>query len=620
MSCDAATAAVFNIMMRILFNPKLVPGGEDFGNSFLLKLLQWTPQDRLSAVGNDDEGADGVEIVYQIAGNKNGSFFLECVLDCGPSKIVTDVIARGIVNRQCTVPEFATTAVEFATDGSSNFVLQACLRRLEVQSKAADSSGSRARKAGRALLEVLIGPEQELPSGAALTGDGQDIKIEPTQVSKLCGTRGGVVLRMLTLAGELVRNAGAASRDKMVAVAARLAKDVVGTWMEVQASGVVPGGIHALARTQQVALLVAYFARRMQPLVIPAAEKNAAKKKGKGGKGDDRAVGPVGVNMNSQIILGRLMGAVMGLGAVSAVSCGDLVAGSHGDSRVSGWLVAEAVSHLEGSTVAYMACNGALSKGCMDVLLDLMATGTATDEDVGLAVLAKLAAGVEKVGQDRVGQHCIRKAFASATERGKELLSAACADREVMARLIRSQEGRNTVANVHAEVYARGADEFNRLLKKHDNASSMLDELGELGKGADYTGTQATENGSGQADWSKFEARVTTTVNARGEAEAEAGNEDSVEDGSSRQGEEKRAKKDKKDKKDKKERKESTWTEKKPEQRRKQSNDNKKRKASSSTDDAKPNMHLVHSLNSSKLGSAAGLLEHIETSKKRSKA
>ena len=37
-------------------------------------------------------------------------------------------------------------------------------------------------------------------------------------------------------------------------------------------------------------------------------------------------------------------------------------------------------------------------------------------------------------------------------------------------------------------------------------------------------------------------------------------------------------------------------------------------------DDAKPNMHLVHSLNSSKLGSAAGLLEQIEASKKRSKA
>ena len=543
MSCDAATAAVFNIMMRILFNPSLVPGGEDVGNSFLLKLLQWTPQDRLSADGNDDEGADGVEIVYQIAGNKNGSFFLECVLDCAPSKIVTDVIARGIVNRQCTVPEFATTAVEFATDGSANFVLQACLRRLETQSKAADSSGSRARKAGRALLEVLIGPEQELPNGAALTADGQDIKMEPTQVSKLCGTRGGVVLRMLTLAGELVRNAGASSRDKMVAVATRLAKDVVGTWMEVQSSGVVPGGVHALARAQQVALLVAYFARRMQPLVIPAAEKNAAKKKGKGGKGDERSVGPVGVNMNSQIILGRLMGAVMGLGAVSAVSCAELVAGGSSDSRVSGWLVVEAVSQLEGPTVAYMACNGALSKGCMDVLLDLMVTGAAADEDAGLAVLAKLAAGVEKVGQDRVGQHCIRKAFASATERGKELLSAACADRDVMARLTRSQEGRNTVANVHAEVYARGAEEFSRLLKKQDNASSLLDELGELGKGTESTGTQVPANRMGQADWSKFEASATTNANAS----EEAGSKDGLKDGSSHQGEEKGTKKDKRD-------------------------------------------------------------------------
>ena len=627
LSCDPAGAAVLNILLRILFNPALGPtdgheGGVALGRELCAKILQWVVKES-DEEDNDASADEGVEIVYQIAGNKVGSFFLECIIDSAPDALAVDIILRAIIRRKCTSSDFESSAMEFAFHSSANFVVQAALRRATAMVRLVGAGSVSDKKTamvyvrmGKELLDILIGKKEKNSDDEDRSGQGSedDVPEVTSQISRLCGSRGGVVEHMLTLAGALT-NAKSDS-SSIEALASQVARDVLSTWESV--AGDV--STSADAHNEENVMLATYLARRMKPL--PKPKKSEKPKQG------ERVVATAtgGMSMNTQILLGKICGGIMRLG-FHTKSKGSTRSSS---STLAAWRIASALSQLSGEIITYMACNGSLSKSVIDTFFELVATEHDSDSketsscsfsglqqtrlDIGLALLAKIASSIATIGTDRVGQHCVRHAFIASDVRGKEMLAASGSEREMLQLLKRTQEGRNTIGNIHADVYERSVEDFHRLLVRQQKASNMVDELGALDTRGE---TAAPAPAPALASVSSAAAAAAAAAAPSSVPSAKLANRSGTVDWgqSSMMGDGDAKRKKKKDYSYVKGEDREPWMDRTSDERRRYTADSKKRKAKQFTKGA--NMHLVRQLNdTSRLGSAKGLLQHIEQHKR----
>jgi hypothetical protein len=103
---DSSGCAVLSLIMKIMFNPDIVPGGQQIAEKMVRLILEWPASSGVdgesdSIPPDDQRGA----VFYAISGEKTGSYFLETVLECAPLPFVQGiylckyVISQGIITR-----------------------------------------------------------------------------------------------------------------------------------------------------------------------------------------------------------------------------------------------------------------------------------------------------------------------------------------------------------------------------------------------------------------------------------------------------------------------------------------------------------------------------------------
>ena len=171
MIADSSSCAVLGLLLRILFSPTIVQGGEALAERLsrtALECFSSNSADLASCKAN----AAAVTLFYAMAGDRSGSYFLEAVVECCAIPLLLELLHGALVG----------SAKEYAIDGVGNFVLQAVLRRLTAELERRDMSGAE--------LRALQAVSNELLS--ELTADD----LFPDLVL----TKGGVVLWLLELA------------------------------------------------------------------------------------------------------------------------------------------------------------------------------------------------------------------------------------------------------------------------------------------------------------------------------------------------------------------------------------------------------------------------------------
>ena len=112
MIADPTSAAVLGLIIRIFSNPDLILGGDNLINQLIRLVLQW----------NDVETSQN--IIYAMAGDRNGSYFLETVFECCNIELFVDITKNAIINSN------NNKIIDYVHDNSANFVIQSLLKRL----------------------------------------------------------------------------------------------------------------------------------------------------------------------------------------------------------------------------------------------------------------------------------------------------------------------------------------------------------------------------------------------------------------------------------------------------------------------------------------------------------
>jgi hypothetical protein len=488
MIADSSSSAVLGLILRIFFAPNVIFGGAELAERLARAAMEIPPEE--GGVITPGKGKEGT-VFYAMAGDRAGSYFLESVMECSNAELFIQ-LASGYLQGN---------VMDYATDGGGNFVLQAALRRLSAELERRDSDASSIasmEKCGTALIQELLAD-----SGA---------------FTSLALTKGGVVLWMLEVARWLpeTQTTGSSSSSK----SAKSWSEAVGTallniWTD--------NGMKSLGE-----VLAAKFTPREGKTTHGKAN---ATFKGKGGDKSDA----VGLERDSaQLLIARLTGALLRVSKSAFLPGEEIKKASDGESEgtekkegkqksalaVSA-LVAKAIATLPTDVLKHLCTSGPLSRAVIDTFLDYCAGNASSvfssspsssgsggggggvddlvDDFLGIDDGKKGGKGsltqreLEHRSRDRSkfllsfhpfvidlaahfsGQHVLRRAYTSATANEKEKIVAALD--AAKDQLSHSKEGRNSLRNTNAELYARKPDEWRSLLKKQNRAKEMLLEL-----------------------------------------------------------------------------------------------------------------------------------------------
>lgn len=131
------SSAVIGLLIRILASPRLVAGGEALVDQLIRKILQWKEDESI----NRDES---IKILFDMAGDRSGSYFLEAVFECCPLTLFIELVDLGVCNDSEKIGIFILDNLvyrrlillptgQYSRDNSANFVMQAILRRLTTE-------------------------------------------------------------------------------------------------------------------------------------------------------------------------------------------------------------------------------------------------------------------------------------------------------------------------------------------------------------------------------------------------------------------------------------------------------------------------------------------------------
>jgi len=427
------SCAVITLLLRILFNPDLVPGGSELASQLLYKILGAPNTDSSkdgplaplyahmveAAAGRNVDPVTGAslsatsdaaaahqhtimawepcgEVVADMAENATAAFFLEAVVECADLELVCCMLYYTIL--------LNGTLVDFAASNNANYFVQACFRRLGSALKVlaaehVQSGGS----AGVVLrLNVVRGlvfrVATDLFTTSAVTADGNTTTSIASALYRVVIHRGGVVLWMLDAVrwfdycGLAVEATGGAALGSKVSLA------ILQCWLchhQHSMAGTSPAVTGNVALLTQSSTAVAPVAQgtvnhmiqsRLQPIAAVAgaesANRNKKKKKGKGRPPQSFAAAPspaadesVGENsgagnITSQILFAKQLEQVMKQ-SISPVG------GAAVPCKSSKYIVT-ALSTLPEASLLAVAKQGQLCRPILDTFLTVIIKNTNT--------------------------------------------------------------------------------------------------------------------------------------------------------------------------------------------------------------------------------------------------
>ena len=371
------------------------------------------PQSNVADLMSLKAHASAVTLFYAMAGDRSGSYFLEAVVECCAVPFLLELLNGALKG----------SAKEYALDGAGNFVLQAVLKRLSAELDRNDSTALEI-EAMHDVTEALL---------TELTGE--------EIFADLALSKGGVVLWLLEAAR-----------------VSKLPDDGTG-WAQIVGTGLI-----SVWTDKETSPLATVLAEKLAPkaaLDAIAASKVPQKK----------VNGRVVMDKDSaQLLIARLIGSMLKLG---------------GNARTTpcpaALEVARAVFALPLDTLKHIAKSGPLSRAILDTTLDLYTSGlssTATEKSSGADVsslLTNLSNLAVDLADHFIGQHTLKRVFEKGDAKNKESIVSAL--HEAKDSLSKTKEGRNSLQNVQADLFARKPDDWRALLRKHSAALHMLKDI-----------------------------------------------------------------------------------------------------------------------------------------------
>jgi len=110
---DQSGCAVISLIVRILFNDRIIAGGSDIVSKLVLHILDY----------DDSDVSKAKVIIYNMSGDKAGSYFMQAVLECCDITTYVNIIQNVICNH----------AIDYIKDNFGNFVTQSILKRLSSE-------------------------------------------------------------------------------------------------------------------------------------------------------------------------------------------------------------------------------------------------------------------------------------------------------------------------------------------------------------------------------------------------------------------------------------------------------------------------------------------------------
>eukprot|EP01041_Mallomonas_annulata_P003921 gene3921-7818_t len=432
--------AVVGLLLRVLFAPDIIQGGPELADRLVRHTLCW-------------DSSEGPEVLYAIAGDKSGSYFLETTLECCSIPLLRELHEKA----------FRGSTIEYSTDGSANFVIQAFLRRLCKS------------------LEFISEEEEEENAACLVTMARESLQELTAGIHTLLATRGGVVLWMLETENALCpclsstsTSAAVKSRQRQKQnqhdsddeeddkedkdtnkdtnnnshVMAGVGKTLVTMWTtstSTSASGHNETG--DVLQSVDTATVIGRLSVYLEDLFVS---------------------GESGESSPKQLLIGRLIGAILRGGAISGVSPAQV------ECRT---VVMSAICSLSAASLFALIRSGPMSRAVMDVVFDDIHGLGRQDETLPLLekFIGTLLPRLSELAVHFVGHHVLRRIFlACGAVHRKQMARALLESKD---KLQVSREGRNSLQTVQAELLAKDEGGWTAWAHRQRKGVQMLAEL-----------------------------------------------------------------------------------------------------------------------------------------------
>eukprot|EP00981_Chlorochromonas_danica_P014659 scaffold8522_cov157-Ochromonas_danica.AAC.3 len=451
---NISSCAIITFLLRILSSPALFAPGPNYLSQLAEKVMYL--KDIASSDFQRQDNERSSSLFYTMAGDRMGSYFLEILLEVSSWTMFVNLLD------QYQLIQSSQVFCDYAKDASSNFIIQAIMRR--IISEILCSGSSSASELGAKVIALMLESSAET-------------------FSNLLNRRPMVLGWLLELVAVLKDEEAAEQISERVLKAMQKLGEKEEQSEEEDDSATTAVDDSVVAER---------LSKVFEVVPVPYDKSgNSGKKDKKNSKSTEREVegeeealrdNGKGGSDAYQVNLAKILNALMR-------SC----------SKPTQSHAIRTVSNLSLVALKNIAVTGALSKALLDVFFEHFAQSSEM-KTLG----QKLASIASDLAIHYAGQHVLRKAYENSDLRGKEKwVTVLVANKTV---LLKSKEGRNSLHLVNAEQYERDAAGWRTALKKQLKAASSLADL--TSPPAQNKGT----NSSGKAASSTSETKTQSQI------------------------------------------------------------------------------------------------------------
>jgi hypothetical protein len=425
---DQGSSSFLGLVIRILMNPSIIVDGPELGEKLIRQALNWS---------EDDNGeVTGAPIFYGMSADKAGSYFLEASIESGPLSFFLDCCNHAVIGR----------SIEYAQDGTANFVLQAILRRLStILSKSRDKDAPKDDSGGipkggkryKKVVEICKTFLEELLIVDVFHG-----------LATKCA---GVILWMLELTKYMP------TRDGGNEWGQKVAGTLLNLWC-VESNG-NDNGTGNNVDDDNNTILINILSERFKPkqkendIIDDNTKKSKDKKLNKYAAASEAAKKETNKEHDSrQLLLSRLVGAILQLNDTKAAK-----------------KLSNALSQITQEALHNIATSGPISRSVMDILLD-----NASKDDIS-TILDTLQPCIIALAGNFLGQHVVRRIFEKAEIDDKIALANIL--QFEMKELKKTKEGQASLRVCQIDMLNRQPEEWHRMIKRQARGAQLVDEL-----------------------------------------------------------------------------------------------------------------------------------------------
>lgn len=423
---NISSCAIITFLLRILSSPALFAPGPNYLSQLAEKVMYLKDISSSNFQRQDNERSSS--LFYTMAGDRMGSYFLEILLEVSSWTMFVNLLD------QYQLMQSSQVFCDYAKDASSNFIIQAVMKRIisEIICSGSSSASGFGAKVIALMLESSVGTFSNLLNRRPMVLGWLLELVAVLKDEEAAEQISERVLKAMQKLGEKEEETEEENDATITAVDDSIVAERLSKVFEV-----VPAPYDKSGNNGK------------------KDKKNSKSTEREGVEGEEEIIRESGKGGSDayQVNLAKILNSLMR-------SC----------SKPTQSHAIRIVSNLSLVALKNIALTGALSKALLDVFFEHFAQSSEM-KTLG----QKLASIASDLAIHYAGQHVLRKAYENSDLRGKEKwVTVLVANKTV---LLKSKEGRNSLHLVNADQYERDAAAWRTALKKQLKAASALGDL-----------------------------------------------------------------------------------------------------------------------------------------------